>query len=348
MNAARRMNNTLNSDVLKLQSKYKHPAGCHVSALHQIAPRCVALPRGSLAVLHPRCAGLRGLGWQLNPSHLPRKETSAAGVRTLTTASATSGRGGPDTSRQLKLVHILLPPGDEEQAKDLRKQILDGLSSVARSYTCRGRHGAAGSAAFTVPIQEQERPSGVDQGGTDGHRLHTVLLVVNVASYCGLTDSNYKGLVELYSKYRESGLEILAFPCNQFNAQEPRSNEEVTDFARDYGAYFPMFAKVTVNGPCAREGGQSDIILCGPRSDACCPANVAVYARLKEAFPADVEWNFAKGAVVKRYHPHVPPMDLEDDIRSLLMDQSQGHAQWAVPGRMPAAKHNSQSVSDEM
>uniref|UniRef100_A0A0R0EW39 Glutathione peroxidase n=1 Tax=Glycine max TaxID=3847 RepID=A0A0R0EW39_SOYBN len=72
-----------------------------------------------------------------------------------------------------------------------------------------------------------------------------VLLVVNVASKCGFTNSNYTQLTELYSKYKDRGLEILAFPCNQFLKQEPGSSQEAEEFAcTRYKAEYPIFGKV--------------------------------------------------------------------------------------------------------
>lgn len=77
-----------------------------------------------------------------------------------------------------------------------------------------------------------------------------VLLIVNVASHCGFTDSNYKGLMEVYKKYQRFGLEVLAFPCNQFGHQEPGSDRDIFDYALNhYQVTFPMFSKVEVNGP---------------------------------------------------------------------------------------------------
>lgn len=77
-----------------------------------------------------------------------------------------------------------------------------------------------------------------------------VVLVVNVASACGFTHANYVGLQALYDKYRDYGLEILAFPSNQFGGQEPGTEAEIKEFARSkYSVTFPMFSKVDVNGP---------------------------------------------------------------------------------------------------
>src|SRR5688572_10544743 len=76
-----------------------------------------------------------------------------------------------------------------------------------------------------------------------------VLLIVNTASKCGLTPQ-YKGLEALYEKYKDRGLMILGFPCNQFGAQEPGSPEEIATFCEaNYGVTFPMFGKINVNGP---------------------------------------------------------------------------------------------------
>ncbi|GLJ09911.1 hypothetical protein SUGI_0118110 [Cryptomeria japonica] len=76
-----------------------------------------------------------------------------------------------------------------------------------------------------------------------------VLLIVNVASHCGLTTSNYQEMNELYAKFKDQGFEILAFPCNQFATQEPGTNEEIAAIVcTRFKANFPIFDKVDVNG----------------------------------------------------------------------------------------------------
>lgn len=134
-----------------------------------------------------------------------------------------------------------------------------------------------------------------------------VLLIVNVASRCGLTSSNYTELSHLYEKYKTQGFEILAFPCNQFGGQEPGSNPEIKQFAcTRFKAEFPIFDKVEVNGP-----------------------NTApVYQFLKSSaggFLGDlIKWNFEKflvdknGKVVERYPPTTSPFQIEKDIQKLV------------------------------
>ncbi|GAV57939.1 GSHPx domain-containing protein [Cephalotus follicularis] len=134
-----------------------------------------------------------------------------------------------------------------------------------------------------------------------------VLLIVNVASQCGLTNSNYTELSQLYQKYKDQGLEILAFPCNQFGSQEPGSNEEIVNFAcTRFKAEYPIFDKVDVNG-----------------------SNAApIYKFLKKSkgslFGDNIKWNFSKflvdkeGHVVDRYAPTTSPLSIEKDIKKLL------------------------------
>jgi glutathione peroxidase len=133
------------------------------------------------------------------------------------------------------------------------------------------------------------------------------LLIVNTASKCGFTPQ-YKGLEELYRKLQGKGLEILGFPCNQFGAQEPGTEQEIESFCElNYGVTFPMFAKVDVNGRHA----------------------APLYRYLKEAKPGllgsgVIKWNFTKflvdrnGNVVERYAPNAEPASIEPDIQKLL------------------------------
>nr|ACJ84092.1 unknown [Medicago truncatula] len=134
-----------------------------------------------------------------------------------------------------------------------------------------------------------------------------VLLIVNVASRCGLTSSNYTELSHLYENFKDKGLEVLAFPCNQFGMQEPGSNEEIKKFAcTRFKAEFPIFDKVDVNGP----------------------FTAPVYQFLKSSsggfFGDLVKWNFEKflvdknGKVVERYPPTTSPFQIEKDIQKLL------------------------------
>ncbi|KAH9798748.1 hypothetical protein WN943_000202 [Citrus x changshan-huyou] len=131
-----------------------------------------------------------------------------------------------------------------------------------------------------------------------------VLLIVNVASRCGLTPSNYSELSHLYEKYKTQGFEILAFPCNQFGGQEPGSNPEIKEFAcTRFKAEFPIFDKVDVNGP-----------------------NTApVYQFLKSSaggFLGDlVKWNFEKFLVDKNEgHPEAC-CGMNLDLSCLAMSQ---------------------------
>ena len=133
------------------------------------------------------------------------------------------------------------------------------------------------------------------------------ILVVNVASECGLT-YHYEGLQELYNKFSSKGLEILAFPCNQFGAQEPGTNDEIKFFCTEkYNVTFPLFNKIDVNGP---------------NEDP-------LYTFLKnvssvESDVKDIEWNFTNflfkknSELFKRYDPRVEPSDLIEDIESIL------------------------------
>ncbi len=134
-----------------------------------------------------------------------------------------------------------------------------------------------------------------------------VMLIVNTASKCGFTPQ-YKGLEELYKNYKEKGLEILGFPCNQFGKQEPGNEEQITEFCElNFGVTFPLFKKIDVNGPDAHP----------------------LYKFLKNEAPGllgseAIKWNFTKflvnqnGKVVKRFAPTDTPEKIEKHVQKLL------------------------------
>ncbi len=134
-----------------------------------------------------------------------------------------------------------------------------------------------------------------------------VVLVVNTASKCGFTPQ-YKGLEELWKKYKDRGLVVLGFPCNQFGAQEPGNAEEIANFCSlTYDVDFPMMRKIDVNGPAAHP----------------------LYAWLKKQKKGvlgteGIKWNFTKflvdrqGDVVDRFAPNVAPKALQSAIEAVL------------------------------
>jgi glutathione peroxidase len=133
-----------------------------------------------------------------------------------------------------------------------------------------------------------------------------VLLIVNTASRCGNTPQ-YKGLEELYQKYSAQGLEILAFPCDQFGHQEPGSDAEIRSFCeRNYAVTFPLFSKIEVNG----EGAH--------------PLYKYLKAEAKGLLTDKIKWNFTKflvdreGKVLARFAPMTNPKSIEKDIAKTL------------------------------
>ena len=192
----------------------------------------------------------------------------------------------------------------------------------------------------TKPEPVVEQTSGIyditvkDMDGSDvslANYKGKVLLIVNVASKCGLTPQ-YEGLEALYQKYKDQGLEILAFPCNQFLEQEPGTNEEIQSFCSlNYNVTFPLFDKIDVNGE----------------------AESPLYTYLKEQAPFKgypegteefatmldeihqktgtgfdqgdaIRWNFGKflvskdGKTILRFEPMVTPDMMEEAIQELL------------------------------
>jgi glutathione peroxidase len=129
------------------------------------------------------------------------------------------------------------------------------------------------------------------------------VLVVNTASECGYTPQ-YAGLEALHRKYRDRGLTVIGFPCNQFGAQEPGDAKEIAAFCESrYGVSFTLSEKIEVNGKSAHP----------------------LYHWLKEASGSgDIEWNFVKfligpdGALLRRYPPRARPEDIAADIEAVL------------------------------
>lgn len=126
-----------------------------------------------------------------------------------------------------------------------------------------------------------------------------VCIIVNVASRCGHTKSNYEQFVELYDKYsKEKGLRILAFPCNQFGKQEPGNSEKICEFAKKRNVQFDMFEKIEVNGQNAH------------------PLWKYLTSRIEGPKGQKIDWNFTKfiidkeGQIVERHKPSVKPLQM--------------------------------------
>ena len=155
---------------------------------------------------------------------------------------------------------------------------------------------------YSIPLKTQDgRETTLEE-----HR-GKVLLAVNTASKCGFTPQ-YKGLEALYEKYKDQGLIVLGFPCNQFGSQEPGSDDDIKEFCElNFGVSFPLYAKLDVNGPEAHP----------------------LFVELKKQAPGilgteGIKWNFTKflvnreGEVVKRFAPKDKPEALESEVAALL------------------------------
>ena len=163
---------------------------------------------------------------------------------------------------------------------------------------------------YAIPLQTIE-----NQSTTLNAYAGKVLLVVNVASECGLT-KQYEGLEKLYETWREQGLAVLGFPSNEFLGQEPGSNEEILAFCRGtFGVQFPMFAKIEVNGE-GRHPLYRELIAAQP--EAVVPEGSGFLERMSSKGRApkhtgDILWNFEKfligrdGQVIDRFSPDMTP-----------------------------------------
>jgi len=133
------------------------------------------------------------------------------------------------------------------------------------------------------------------------------LLIVNVASKCGLTPQ-YKGLQSLYEEYKDRNFVVLGFPCNQFGGQEPGTNSEINNFCEiNYSVTFPIFSKIKVNGPDSHP----------------------LFKLLKNDKPGifrteSIKWNFTKflvnssGKIIERFSPRVEPKYIRSEIERIL------------------------------
>jgi glutathione peroxidase len=158
---------------------------------------------------------------------------------------------------------------------------------------------------MSVLDKKMQLLSGVEQDLSDFQGK--VVLIVNTASKCGFT-KQYEGLEALHEKYKQDGLVVLGFPCNQFGEQEKGADDEIASFCqKNFGVSFPMFSKIEVNGD----------------------NTVPLYQELKAQAPGilgttKIKWNFTKflinkqGKVLKRYAPVTKPEALAKDIEAAL------------------------------
>ena len=133
------------------------------------------------------------------------------------------------------------------------------------------------------------------------------LLIVNVASKCGLTPQ-YVGLQKIFDEFKDRNFLVLGFPCNQFGGQEPGSNQEISEFCEiNYSVTFPIFSKIKVNGPEAHP----------------------LFKLLKQDKPGifrtqSIKWNFTKflinnsGKIIERFSPRVEPKYIREEIERIL------------------------------
>ena len=155
-----------------------------------------------------------------------------------------------------------------------------------------------------------------------------VLMIVNTASKCGFTPQ-YDGLEALYQKYKDQGLVIVGFPCDQFAHQEPGSDEEIAEFCRiNHGVTFRLMKKIDVNGPDAHPIFEY-LKSVAPTEEYKGLKAKATHTMLKGISKSvekdsDILWNFTKflinrdGTVIKRFPPTTTPEDMEADIQSML------------------------------
>ncbi|RZT97461.1 glutathione peroxidase [Ancylomarina subtilis] len=193
---------------------------------------------------------------------------------------------------------------------------------------------------FVIPLQAQEKQAkfyDFKLNSLSGEEVPMssykgkVVLVVNTASKCGLTPQ-YEGLEAMYEKYKDQGLVILGFPCNQFLGQEPGSSTEIAEFChKNYGVSFPMFEKIEVRGENAHPLYKMLTSQKPFRGFDDSTSGQKFKSFLSEKFPEiyegnGIKWNFTKfiidrsGKLVRRIEPNIAPKDFEKEIAAMLKD----------------------------
>jgi glutathione peroxidase len=155
-----------------------------------------------------------------------------------------------------------------------------------------------------------------------------VLLIVNTASKCGFTPQ-FAGLEELNQKYKDQGLVVIGFPCNQFKEQDPGSDAQIEEFCQlNYGVTFQIMKKIDVNGPAADPIFEylKSVAPTEEYNGLKAKAMKTLFKTLSNSVEkdSDIKWNFTKfliskdGETVKRYAPTTSPKDFEKDVESML------------------------------
>ena len=221
----------------------------------------------------------------------------------------------------------------------MKKTLFLAVVALMMATSCNNQNNKATQVA-TEPEPVVEQTSGIyditvkDMDGSDvslANYKGKVLLIVNVASKCGLTPQ-YEGLEALYQKYKDQGLEILAFPCNQFLEQEPGTNEEIQSFCSlNYNVTFPLFDKIDVNGE-AESPLYTYLKKQAPFKGY--PEGTEEFATMLDEIHQKtgtgfdqgdaIRWNFGKflvskdGKTILRFEPMVTPDMMEEAIQELL------------------------------
>ena len=222
----------------------------------------------------------------------------------------------------------------------MKKALFLAIVALMMASGCNNQNKKTAQIAEPEPVAEQT--SGIyditvkDMDGSDVSLTNykgKVLLIVNVASKCGLTPQ-YEGLEALYRKYNDQGFEILAFPCNQFLGQEPGTNEEIQSFCSlTYNVTFPLFDKIDVNGenesPLYTYLKEQAPFKGYPEGTEEFAAMLdEIHQKTETGFDQGdaIRWNFGKflvskdGKTILRFEPMVAPTELEEEIQRLLKE----------------------------